>query len=87
MTSQNLRELIEGDALTDREIDLLYGIALGETHKESGERMFLSPDTIKDYRKRIIAKLGAKGMCNAVALAIGNGIIDISRIVEDADSL
>lgn len=83
MTAQNLRELIEGDALTEQEINVLYGMALGETHTESGKRLYLAPETIKTYRKRIIAKLGAKNAVHAVVLAIGTGIIDISKIMEN----
>lgn len=83
MTAANLRELIEGDALTDREVEVLYGVAKGETAGGTGDRLYLAPETVKDYRKKLIAKLGAKNLCHATAIAIGNGVLDISRILDD----
>jgi len=83
MTAQGLRDLIEGDALTDREVDVLYGIALGETHTQTAERLILAPETIKGYRKTIVAKLGAKNLPNAVVKALGIGIIDISKVLDE----
>lgn len=83
MTAQDLRNLIEGDALTEREVEVLYGIALGETHTQTGERLFLSPETIKDYRKKVVAKLGAKNLPNAIVKAIGIGVIDISKVLDE----
>lgn len=82
MTAQNLRELLEGDDLTDREIDILYGLARGETAKQTGERLYLASDTVKEYRKRVVAKLGAVNLYNAIAIAIGTGVLNIERIVE-----
>lgn len=82
MTATNLKELIEGDELTDQEILVLYGAAAGETSGETGNRMFLANETVKGYRKRVIAKLGARNLLNAVVIAIGSGILNIDRIME-----
>lgn len=82
MTAQGLRDLIEGDELTDQEIVVLYGIASGETTAQTAARVFLATDTVKEYRKKIVAKLGAKNSANAVAIAIGSGIINIDRVVD-----
>lgn len=83
MTASNLRELIEGDALTEQEVEVLYGIALGETALKTAERLFLANETVKGYKKTLIAKLGAKNSANAVAIAIGTGVIDISRVLDE----
>lgn len=83
MTEQGLRELIEGDALTYREVEVLYGIALGETSAQTAERVMLAPETVKGYRKTAIAKLGAKNNVNAVVKAIGFGVIDISKVLDE----
>ena len=77
-----LGEILVGDSLTDREIEILYKVAEGKTAKMIGEELFLAPDTIKGYNKRIIAKLGGRNMVNAIVLAIGTGVIDISKIME-----
>ena len=83
MTAQGLRELLEGDPLTDQELLILYGIAAGETAGQTGARTHLAYYTVKGYRKTIVAKLGAKNLPNAVAIAIGSGIINIDRIIKD----
>ena len=76
MTQQRLlRELLEGDDLTEREIDVLCLTAEGFTSQEVGEKLFLSSETVKGYRKRIIAKLGARNGTHAVVLAIRSGLI------------
>lgn len=77
-----LGEILVGDELTDREVEILYLNAHGKTAKKVGEELFLSGETIKGYNKRIIAKLGAKNMTNAVVIAIGTGVIDISKVME-----
>lgn len=70
MTAQGLRELVEGDPLTLRDLQVLDGAAKGESAIETGIRLFLAADTIRDYRKKAIAKLGARNITNAVAIAI-----------------
>ena len=80
-----LGEILIGDELTDREVELLYLNAHGKTAKKAGEELFLSPETVKGYNKRIIAKLGAKNMTNAVVIAIGTGVIDIGRIMDERE--
>lgn len=85
MTDAGLKELLEGDDLTDREIELLYLLAQGKTAKQIGEEVFLASETIKGYNKRIVAKLAAKNMVNAVVIAIGTGVIDIGQIMDERE--
>jgi DNA-binding CsgD family transcriptional regulator len=68
-----LAEILEGEPLNDRETEILAGAAEGETAAQTGARLFLSPETVKSYRKRIIAKLGARNGTHAVALALRAG--------------
>lgn len=68
-----LAEILEGEPLTDRETEILVGAAEGETAAQTGARLYLSTETVKSYRKRIIAKLGARNGTHAVALALRNG--------------
>ena len=65
------------DALTlnEREAAVLEGAAAGETAAQTGARLYLSPETVKSYRKRIIAKLGARNGTHAVALALRSGLL------------
>ncbi len=45
--------------LTDREQEVLRGIAIGLTSKETAERMNISPNTVKSFRHIIMIKMGA----------------------------
>lgn len=83
MTAQNLHELLQGKPLNEREIAVLTGVALGETAADTGARLFLAAETIKENRKKIVAKLGAKNLYNAVAVGIGIGYIDITKIIDE----
>jgi DNA-binding CsgD family transcriptional regulator len=75
-----LAEVLEGEPLTDREAEVLAGAAEGETAAETGERLYLSSETVKSYRKRVIAKLGARNGTHAVALAIRSGLLPVDGI-------
>lgn len=82
MTAQGLRELLAGDKLSSRELQVLHGAALGETSSQTGDRCHLAVDTVKQYRKTACAKLDAPNMTRAVVLAIAIGALDLSRLVE-----
>jgi two-component system NarL family response regulator len=75
MTNTLLAELLEGEPLNQRETEILAGAADGETAVQTGQRLYLSPETVKSYRKRIIAKLGARNGTHAVALAMRSGVL------------
>lgn len=75
MTASGLRELLAGDDLTHREIEVLSYASEGNTSIETGERLYLSPETIKVHRKYAVAKLDARNLTHAVALAIRKGLI------------
>jgi len=75
-----LAEVLEGEPLTDRETEVLAGAADGETAAQTGARLYLSSETVKSYRKRIIAKLGARNGTHAVALAIRSGLLPLDGI-------
>jgi DNA-binding NarL/FixJ family response regulator len=57
---------------TAREKELLQLIADGYTNQEMADKLFLSPDTIKTYRKNLILKAGAKNSMILVKMALEN---------------
>ncbi|MBN1927778.1 MAG: response regulator transcription factor [Prolixibacteraceae bacterium] len=61
--------------LTNRERDLLRLIVEGYTNPEIAEAIFLSPETIKGYRKNLLVKLGAKNTASLVKMAIEQKLI------------
>lgn len=56
--------------LTAREQELLRHIVDGCTNQEIADRMFLSVETIKTYRKNLIQKLGVKNSTVLVKKAL-----------------
>jgi DNA-binding NarL/FixJ family response regulator len=63
------------DALSDREIEVLTLVAVGNSNKEIGARLSITEETVKAHLKRIIAKLGANDRTHAVTLALSRGIL------------
>jgi len=56
--------------LSDRERELLRLISEGLTNNEIADQIFLSPETIKGYRKNLLLKLGAKNTAVLVKMAM-----------------
>lgn len=65
-----------GEALNDREIEILRLIAEGHANKQIAWRLNLSNDTIKAQLKAIFAKLGVHDRTHAVTLAARRGYIN-----------
>ncbi|MDR1553217.1 MAG: response regulator transcription factor [Prevotellaceae bacterium] len=61
--------------LTVREQELLRFIVNGFTNQEIADKMFLSIETIKTYRKNLILKLGTKNSMSLVKMAIEQKLV------------
>lgn len=61
--------------LTEREREVLLLLARGMTNDEMGERLFLSPATVKSHVTRILGKLGVRSRVQAVVLAYETGLV------------
>lgn len=61
--------------LTTREQELLRLIVDGYTNQEIADKIYLSVETIKTYRKNLINKLGVKNSIALVKMAIEEGLI------------
>ncbi|WP_133712946.1 response regulator [Myroides indicus] len=61
--------------LSQREREMLKLVAEGLTNGEIADRIFLSPETIKSYRKNLLLKLGAKNTAVLVRMAIEKKLI------------
>jgi two-component system response regulator DesR len=65
----------EPPQLTPREREVLNEIATGATNREIGERLFLSPHTIKEHTSSIYRKLRVRNRASAVKHAQRVGLI------------
>ena len=64
------------DALTERELQILQLVAFGYTNRDVGQRLFISPDTVKTHLEHIYQKLGATDRTAAVAEAMRRRLIE-----------
>jgi DNA-binding NarL/FixJ family response regulator len=62
--------------LSDREFEVLRGLAEGQPLKTIAARMALSPKTVTTYRSRILQKLGLRGNADLVRYAMEHGLLD-----------
>jgi LuxR family transcriptional regulator, maltose regulon positive regulatory protein len=63
------------EALTERELEVLHLVALGQTNQEIARQLIVSPGTVKAHTSSIYRKLMAANRTEAVARARGLGII------------
>lgn len=65
-----------GPDLTARELEVLRGVATGLTYRQLAARWGIAEITVRGYGHRLMAKLGAASMPNAVLLACQAGLLD-----------
>src|SRR3954452_16950314 len=56
-----------GPELTERELQVLTGMAAGKSNAQIGRELYLSEDTIKTHARRLFRKLGVNDRAQAVA--------------------
>jgi DNA-binding CsgD family transcriptional regulator len=61
--------------LTQREMAVLRLVAGGKSNREVGESLFISEGTVKIHLSHLFEKLGASSRTDAVAKAVGRGLI------------
>jgi DNA-binding NarL/FixJ family response regulator len=65
------------DSLSDREVEVLRLIAMGNSNKRIGARLLITEETVKGHVRSILAKLGAQDRTHAVTLGLTRGIIQL----------
>lgn len=67
------------DGLTERESDLMSGVARGQSNRDLAEQLFISVKTVERHLSNIYTKLGVRGRADAVAWAFEHGLqLDVS---------
>lgn len=72
----DIADHVAGDALTEREVEVLRSVASGNSNKIIASRMSITEATVKGHMKNILSKLGANDRTHAVTIAIKRGFID-----------
>jgi DNA-binding NarL/FixJ family response regulator len=79
--AEKLADLLTGntrsshDILSDRELEVLKLIALGESLNDIANKLHLSPHTVTTYRARILKKTGLSGNAKLAIYAQETGIL------------
>ncbi|MEI2453170.1 response regulator transcription factor [Lysobacter firmicutimachus] len=63
--------------LTSRELDVLKGVAGGNSNKLVAAQLNVTEETVKAHMKSILAKLGANDRTHAVTIALRRGILQL----------
>jgi DNA-binding NarL/FixJ family response regulator len=66
---------IHSDGLTDREVEILVGVARGSTTRQLAAQLFVSESTVKSHLRAIYRKIGVRDRSQAVAYAIRKGFV------------
>lgn len=72
-----IAEHVADDALTEREVEVLRGVAGGKSNKVIASDLGISEGTVKTHMKSILPKLNASDRTHAVMIALKRGIFDI----------
>jgi len=65
------------DAITARELDVLQGIAKGNSNKIIASNLNISEHTVKNHLRNILSKLDASDRTHAVMIALKRGFLDM----------
>ncbi|MBI5342734.1 MAG: response regulator transcription factor [Deltaproteobacteria bacterium] len=65
------------DILSDREIQVLRGLALGKSNREIAEAYNISIKTVDTYRLRLLNKLNLRNNVELTRFAIRKGIVEL----------
>ena len=84
IASNILQELVGETAvasdLTEREMNVLYGLAHGKTNREIAAELVVSDETIKTHVGNILSKLQMTHRTQAVIAALKQGLISLDEI-------
>lgn len=75
--AQQIAEHAADDSITTRELDVLRGVANGDSNKIIASDLKISEYTVKNHLKSILSKLNASDRTHAVMIALKRGFLDM----------
>ena len=75
--AERLAERLSGNALTERETEVLKTIVAGKSNKEIAAALFISEATVKTHINNLLSKLGATDRTQAARIALQRGIVHL----------
>src|SRR5215813_1786502 len=75
--AQEIAEHAADDSITARELDVLRGVAKGNSNKIIASDLSISEHTVKNHLKSILSKLNATDRTHAVMIALKRGFLDM----------
>ena len=75
--AQQIAQHSAEDALSERELDVLRGVARGRSNKIIAAELAISEHTVKNHLKSILSKLNADDRTHAVTIALKRGYIEL----------
>ncbi|HXI18169.1 MAG TPA: LuxR C-terminal-related transcriptional regulator [Chloroflexota bacterium] len=66
--------------MTDRELEILAGVAEGYSNRTIGVRLGISEQTVKNHLAKVLQRLRAPDRTSAVVISLHNGWLDLSRL-------
>ncbi len=74
-TEPDTRALAKAPDLSERERQILALVALGLTDRQIGQRLFISPSTVRSHLDRIGKKTGLRRRAELTRLAVDLGVV------------
>lgn len=65
------------NSLTERELEILQHICQGLSNEEIGNKLFISPKTVKSHKSNLLEKTNSKNIQGLILFAIKNKIVDV----------
>ena len=75
--AEQIAEHAADDSITTRELDVLRGVAKGNSNKIIADKLNISEHTVKNHIKSILSKLDASDRTHAVMIALKRGLLEM----------
>lgn len=73
----------KGEALSDRELQVLQCVAEGAGNKEIAAALFISQNTVKVHLRNIFAKLDVGSRTEATTVALQQGLVSVQGVISE----